>query len=93
VERKPDVNTATSAAVAAPSTNAPKIRYKSVPENYRALSESKYHRVIGNLEAVLLEISTDGIGLNTPDGNISSATLTSWAEHLRDALETLSKGH
>ena len=87
------MNTATSTAISAPAISAPKIRYKSVPENYKALSESKYHRVIGNLEAVLLEISTDGIGLNTPDGNISATTLNSWAQHLRDALETLSKGH
>jgi len=72
---------------------APKKSYKSVPENYKALSECKYHKVIADLEAVLLDISTDGIGLNTPDGKISAATLNSWAERLRDALETLSKAH
>ena len=65
--------------------------YKSVPDNYKALSEGKYHKVISDLETVLLEISTDGVGFNTPDGKISPSTLQNWAEHLRDALETLSK--
>ena len=65
--------------------------YKSVPDNYKVLSESKYHKLISDLETVLLEISTDGIGFNTPDGRISASTLKKWAEHLRDALETLSK--
>ena len=65
--------------------------YKSVPDNYKALSEAKYHKLISDLETVLLEISTDGIGFNTPDGRISASTLKGWAEHLRDALETLSK--
>jgi hypothetical protein len=65
--------------------------YKSVPDNYKALSEAKYHKLISDLETVLLEISTDGVGFNTPDGRISASTLKGWAEHLRDALETLSK--
>jgi len=67
--------------------------YKSVSENSKVLSEAKYHRVISDLEAVLLDISTDGVGFNTPDGKISASTLKRWAEHLRDALETLSKAH
>ena len=71
----------------------PRKNYKSVPENYKALSECKYHRVIADLETVLLDISTDGVGLNAPDGRISASTLNSWAERLRDALETLSKAH
>ncbi|HWH78904.1 MAG TPA: hypothetical protein VNT76_16090 [Candidatus Binatus sp.] len=65
--------------------------YKSVPENYRALSDAKYHKVVSDLEAILLDISTDGVGINTPDGRISVSTLKSWAESLRNALETLSK--
>jgi hypothetical protein len=73
-------------------TASPK-RYKSVPENYKVLSETKYHKVISDLEAVLLDISTDGIGFNTPDGKISVSTLKSWADYLRDALETLTKAH
>ena len=65
--------------------------YKSVPESCRVLSDGKYHKVVADLEAILLDISTDGIGINTPDGKISPATLKSWAETLRNALETLSK--
>jgi len=65
--------------------------YKSVPENYKVLSDTKYHRVVADLEAILLDISADGVGINTPDGRISASTLTSWAESLRNALETLSK--
>jgi hypothetical protein len=65
--------------------------YKSVPENYRVLSDAKYHKVVSDLEEILLDISTDGVGINTPDGRISPSTLRSWAETLRNALETLSK--
>ena len=67
--------------------------YKSVPETHKALSDRKYREVLSNIEAVLLEISTDGIGVNTPDGKISPATLRRWAGSLRNALETLSKAH
>lgn len=72
---------------AAPS----KKTYKSVPENYKVLSDAKYHKVVSDLETILLDISTDGVGINTPDGRISTSTLKSWAESLRNALETLSK--
>jgi hypothetical protein len=72
---------------AAPAKKA----YKSVPENYRVLSDAKYHKVVADLEAILLDISTDGVGINTPDGRISPETLKHWAESLRNALETLSK--
>ena len=65
--------------------------YKSVPENYKVLSETKYHKVVSDLEAILLDISTDGVGVNTPDGKISETTLKSWAGSLRNALATLSK--
>jgi hypothetical protein len=70
---------------------APGKKYKSVPENYRVLSEAKYRKVVADLEAILLDISTDGIGINTPDGRISATTLKRWAEFLRNSLETLSK--
>jgi hypothetical protein len=77
---------------AGPDHPAPaKAKFKSVPETHKVLSETKYRRVISDLESVLLDISTDGVGINTPDGNISPSTLSSWAEQLRDALETLSK--
>lgn len=69
----------------------PPRKYKSVPENYKVLSETKYHKMISDLEAVLLDISTDGVGFNTVDGKISASTLKRWAECLRDALEILTK--
>lgn len=65
--------------------------YKSVPESCKVLSEAKYHKVVSDLESILLDISTDGVGINTPDGKISPSTLKGWAEYLRNALETLSK--
>ena len=71
----------------------PKKRYKSVPESWKALSENKFRRVISDLESVLFDISADGVGINSPDGRISASTLNRWAEHLRNALETLSKGY
>lgn len=70
---------------------AAKKNYKSVPENYRVLSETKYHKIVADLEAILLDISTDGVGINTPDGKISESTLKGWAQSLRNALQTLSK--
>ena len=68
-----------------------KKNYKSVPEHYKVLSDTKYHKVVADLEAILLDISTDGVGINTPDGKISAWTLKNWAQSLRNALETLSK--
>jgi len=79
--------TASYSKEAAPTKKA----YKSVPENYKVLSDAKYHKVVTDLEAILLDISADGVGINTPDGTISASTLKSWAESLRNALETLSK--
>lgn len=84
--------TPSSAATSGSQPNSPaKKNYKSVPENYKVLSETKYHKVVADLEAILLDISTDGVGINTPDGKISESTLKNWAESLRNALETISK--
>ena len=84
--------TTSLATPSSPKETAPaKKPYKTVPDNYRALSEAKYHKVISDLEAILLDISTDGVGINTPDGRISPTTLKRWAESLRNALEALSK--
>jgi hypothetical protein len=73
------------------ATISAKKTYKSVPETHRVLSEAKFHKVVFDLESILLDISTDGVGINTPDGRISASTLKNWAESLRNALETLSK--
>lgn len=81
-----------SVTTSASQANSPaKKNYKSVPKKYKVLSENKYHKIVGDLEAILLDISTDGVGINTPDGKISESTLKSWAQSLRNALETLSK--
>ena len=81
-----------SATTSINQQNAPaKKIYKSVPENYKILTDIKYHKVVADLEAILLDISTDGVGVNTPDGKISESTLKNWAGSLRNALETLSK--
>ena len=81
-----------SATTSVNHQNAPaKKIYKSVPENYKVLTDIKYHKVVADLEAILLDISTDGVGVNTPDGKISESTLKNWAGSLRNALETLSK--
>ena len=81
-----------SATTSVNQQNAPaKKIYKSVPENYKVLTDIKYHKVVADLEAILLDISTDGVGINTPDGKIRESTLKNWAESLRNALETLSK--
>ncbi len=87
------VNAATNlASVLTDKEAAPRKKsYKSVPENYKVLTETKYHKVVSDLESILLDISTDGVGINTPDGRISFSTLMGWAEYLRNALETLSK--
>ena len=85
--RRPTPFTAPWSMESAPAKKA----YKSVPENYRVLSDAKYHKIVADLEAILLDISTDGVGINTPDGKISPETLKQWAESLRNALETLSK--
>ncbi len=36
-------------------------------------------RSLPTLEAILLDISTDGVGINTPDGKISASSLKNWA--------------
>jgi len=90
VNMAPGNPSATATSEAQPNSPAKK-NYKSVPENYKVLSETKYHKVVADLEAILLDISTDGVGINTPDGKISESTLKNWAESLRNALKTLSK--
>jgi hypothetical protein len=74
-----------------PPNGLAKKNYKSVPEHYKVLSDTKYRKIVADLEAILLDISTDGVGINTPDGKISTWTLKNWAQSLRNALETLSK--
>ena len=89
-----DVLTSGSSAATVSYTRAAlKKAYKSVPENWKALSEINYQKVISDLESILLEISADGVHLNSPDGKVSTQQLYHWADDLRDALEALSKAH
>jgi flagellar motor component MotA len=90
-----DVVTSGSSAAAAVSYSRASLKkaYKSVPENWKALSEINYQKVISDLESILLEISADGVHLNSPDGKVSTQQLYHWADDLRDALEALSKAH
>lgn len=64
-------------------------QYKSVPQNWTALPESKFRQVINHLESVLFEISTDGSSVNIPESRVSPATLNRWADHLRAALKAV----
>ena len=85
----------TTSAVIASDNNkaeAPK-KYKSVPENWKTLPEAKFRQVISDLEAVLFDISADGVRMNSPDGRIPESALNRWAEHLRAALKALTGGH
>ncbi len=84
-------NPAARTAIDSQASSPAKRNYKSVPENYKVLSETKYHKVVADLEAILLDISTDGVAITTPDGKISESTLKSWAQSLRNALASLSK--
>jgi hypothetical protein len=72
---------------------APTKKYKSVPENWKTLPEHKFRQVISDLEAVLFDISVDGIRANSPDGRIPEAALNRWADHLRAALKALTGGY
>jgi hypothetical protein len=66
--------------------------YKSVPQSWKALPESKFRQVIAHVEAVLFEISTDGSSVNLLEGSVNAQTLNRWADHLRQALKTLTLG-
>ena len=87
------VTSASTIALYNKNAGPPKKAYKSVPENWKALSEINYQKVISDLESILLEISADGVHLNSPDGKVSTQQLYHWADDLRDALEALSKAH
>lgn len=67
-----------------------KRKYKSIPEDWKALPQGKFLQVISHLEAVLLEISVDGkASRDRGDLQLSTATLQRWADHLRKALKQL----
>ena len=69
-----------------------KPKYKSIPENWKAIPSSRFRKIIGDIEAVLLEISVDGKVTSNPfDWKPTIPTLHAWADHLRSALKELTK--
>jgi hypothetical protein len=70
----------------------PARKYKTIPEDWKALPEGRYVQVISHLEAVLLDISADGnVAGSSLNDNPSPLTLRRWADHLRMALKQLTK--
>ena len=69
-----------------------KPKYKSIPENWKAIPPGRFRTIIGDIEAVLLEISIDGkVASNPFDWKPTIPTLHAWADHLRSALKELTK--
>jgi hypothetical protein len=69
-----------------------KPKYKSIPENWKAIPSGRFRKIIGDIEAVLLEISVDGKVISNPfDWKPTIPTLHAWADHLRSALKELTK--
>ena len=69
-----------------------KTKYKSIPENWKAIPSGRFRKIIGDIEAVLLEISVDGKVTSNPfDWKPTIPTLHTWADHLRSALKELTK--
>jgi hypothetical protein len=69
-----------------------KPKYKSIPDNWKAIPSGRFRKIIGDLEAVLLEISIDGKVTSNPfDWKPTIPTLHGWANHLRSALKELTK--
>ena len=69
-----------------------KIKYKSIPENWKAIPSGRFRKIIGDIEAVLLDISVDGKVTSNPfDWKPTIPTLHTWADHLRSALKELTK--
>ena len=69
-----------------------KPKYKSIPENWKAIPPGRFRTIIGDIEAVLLEISIDGKVTSNPfDWKPTIPTLHAWAGHLRSALKELTK--
>jgi len=69
-----------------------KPKYKTIPDNWKAIPSGRFRKIIGDIEAVLLEISVDGKVTSNPfDWKPTIPTLHAWAGHLRSALKELTK--
>src|SRR5262247_62602 len=59
-----------------------KPKYKSIPDNWKGIPSSRFRKIIGDIEAVLLEISVDGKVTSNPfDWKPTIPTLHAWAGH------------
>jgi hypothetical protein len=69
-----------------------KPKYKSIPQDSKAIPSGRYRKIIREIEAVLLEITVDGRVTSNPfDWKPTMPTLHAWADHLRLALKELTK--
>jgi hypothetical protein len=69
-----------------------KPKYKSIPEDWKAIPSGRFRKVVGDIEAVLWAISVDGKVTSNPfDWKPTIPTLDAWANHLRSALKELTK--
>jgi hypothetical protein len=69
-----------------------KPKYKSIPEDWKAIPSGRFRKIIRDIEAVLLEISVDGKVISSPfDWKPTIPTLHAWADHLKSALKELTK--
>jgi hypothetical protein len=69
-----------------------KPKYKSIPGKLEGHTIGQVRKIIGDIEAVLLEISVDGKVISNPfDWKPTFPTLHAWADHLRSALKELTK--
>jgi hypothetical protein len=69
-----------------------KPKYKSIPEDWKAIPSGRFRKIIRDIETVLLEISVDGKVTSNPfDWKPTIPTLHAWANHLKSALKELTK--
>ena len=74
------------------SAEKQRAKYKNVPADWRAIPPGRFTNAIGHLEAVLLDITVDpAVTSNAFDWKPTLPTLQAWADHLRAALNALTK--
>ncbi|HWP60277.1 MAG TPA: hypothetical protein VNL14_20450 [Candidatus Acidoferrales bacterium] len=70
-----------------------KKKYKTVPDDWKAIPPGRFTAAIGHIEAVLLEITVDPcVTANVFDWKPTLPTLRAWCDHLRAALKALTAG-
>jgi hypothetical protein len=90
--RLPERSQKIAAVIQSPQASTPRPDYRSVPADWRTIPPGRFTNVIGHLEAVLLDITVDRtVTSNAFDWKPTLPTLQAWAEHLRAALNALTK--